>query len=68
MTIITFVFFSRYPHYALVHNQAAAKSASRQVTRRTEDALKGIMADMYFLGQTDHLVCTMSSNVRPNTK
>ncbi|OQV21682.1 putative Alpha-(1,6)-fucosyltransferase [Hypsibius exemplaris] len=59
-------FRMKYPQYALVHNQAAAKSSARKETRRSEDSLRGIMADMYFLAKTDHLVCTMSSNMGSN--
>ena len=55
---------SMYPHYIFLGNKAASKLASkRDQARLSRAGLFGIIEDIHILSLSDHLVCTMSSNV-----
>uniref|UniRef100_T1HHA0 GT23 domain-containing protein n=1 Tax=Rhodnius prolixus TaxID=13249 RepID=T1HHA0_RHOPR len=53
---------SRYPDYEVLGDSKIAKSAALS-TRYSGNSLNGIVMDIYFLSQTDYLVCTFSSQV-----
>uniref|UniRef100_A0A224XLR6 Alpha-(1,6)-fucosyltransferase n=1 Tax=Panstrongylus lignarius TaxID=156445 RepID=A0A224XLR6_9HEMI len=53
---------SRYPDYVVLGDSKIAKSAALS-TRYSGNSLNGIIMDIYFLSQTDYLVCTFSSQV-----
>ena len=53
---------SRYPNYKFIFDEENAKSASLK-SRYTPDSAQGVILDIYFLSQTDFLVCTFSSQV-----
>ena len=55
---------SLYPHYIFLGNETASKLASkRDNARLSRDGLFGIIEDIHILSMSDHLVCTLSSNV-----
>ena len=55
---------SKYPHYTFLGNNTASKLASkRDKSRLSRAGLFGIIEDIHILSLSDHLVCTLSSNV-----
>lgn len=59
--VITVKCFS-YPEYEIIGSQDISKTASMK-TRKSKQALIGILVDIHFLSLSDHLVCTFSSQV-----
>ena len=56
----------KYPGYVFVNDAGYAQSAKTNRTARASgdpDVVRGIVMDIYFLSNSDFLVCTMSSNV-----
>ncbi|BES93248.1 Alpha-(1,6)-fucosyltransferase [Nesidiocoris tenuis] len=53
---------TKYPEYEVVGDPEIAKSAAVS-TRYSDGSLSGIVMDIYFLAQSDYLVCTFSSQV-----
>ena len=55
---------SMFPHYIFLGNRTASKLASkRDKARLSRAGLYGIIEDIHILSMSDHLVCTLSSNV-----
>ncbi|XP_041468749.1 alpha-(1,6)-fucosyltransferase-like isoform X1 [Lytechinus variegatus] len=52
----------KYPNYVFVSDNAISKSAGLS-SRYSEDSLRGVIVDIYFLSRSDFLVCTFSSQV-----
>lgn len=52
----------RYPDYEILGDPQIAKTAAVS-TRYSDGALNGLIQDLYFLSQSDYLVCTFSSQV-----
>ncbi len=55
----------RYPQYKFVSNRDIASSAGLK-TRYTTDSLYGVIFDVMTLAESDYVVCTFSSQVRPS--
>lgn len=53
---------TKYPNYKFMFDEGNAKSAALN-SRYTPDSAQGVILDIYFLSQTDFLVCTFSSQV-----
>jgi hypothetical protein len=56
-----FLILDRYTNYTFIYNENGTKLAN--VNRYTPDSALGIIFDIYFLGRSDYVVCTMSSTV-----
>ena len=54
---------SMYPHYIFLGNRTASKLASGIKARLSRAGLFGIIEDIHILSMSNHLVCTLSSNV-----
>lgn len=52
----------KYPQYEVIGDAEVARLAAVS-TRYTDNALNGIILDIYLLAQSDYLVCTFSSQV-----
>nr|XP_006818474.1 PREDICTED: alpha-(1,6)-fucosyltransferase-like [Saccoglossus kowalevskii] len=52
----------KFPDYVFVSDNDISKSASLH-QRSSEESLKGVIADIHFLSESDYLVCTFSSQV-----
>ncbi|XP_014289365.1 alpha-(1,6)-fucosyltransferase [Halyomorpha halys] len=52
----------KYPEYEILGDPQIAKTAAVS-TRYSDGALNGLIQDLYFLSQSDYLVCTFSSQV-----
>ncbi|XP_014253946.1 alpha-(1,6)-fucosyltransferase [Cimex lectularius] len=52
----------KYPDYEVIGDPKIAKTAAVS-TRYSDNSLNGIIMDIYFLSQSDYLVCTFSSQV-----
>lgn len=52
----------KYPTYEVLGDPQIAKTAAVS-TRYSDNSLSGIIKDIYFLSQSDYLVCTFSSQV-----
>lgn len=52
----------KYPDYQVLGDPLIAKTAAVS-TRYSDNSLNGIIKDIYFLSQSDYLVCTFSSQV-----
>lgn len=52
----------KYPRYRFLCDETIAQTAGLS-QRYSDAALRGIIIDIYFLSQTDYLVCTFSSQV-----
>ena len=57
-----FYFYFRYSDYEVLGDPLIAKTAA-VATRYSDSSLNGIIMDIYFLSQSDYLVCTFSSQV-----
>ena len=55
---------NRYPEYDFIMDQNVTVGVSMR-SRFNEASLRDIFIDVELLSQTDFLVCTLSSNVRP---
>ncbi|XP_029281696.1 alpha-(1,6)-fucosyltransferase [Cottoperca gobio] len=53
---------TKYPDYEFISDNSISWSAGLH-NRYTENSLRGVILDIYFLSQTDFLVCTFSSQV-----
>lgn len=53
---------NKYPEYEVIGDAEVARLAAVS-TRYTDNALNGIILDIYLLSQSDYLVCTFSSQV-----
>eukprot|EP00057_Strongylocentrotus_purpuratus_P016641 XP_011671115.1 PREDICTED: alpha-(1,6)-fucosyltransferase [Strongylocentrotus purpuratus] len=52
----------KYPKYTFVSDNAISKSAGLS-SRYSEDSLRGVIVDIFYLSRSDFLVCTFSSQV-----
>ena len=50
------------PEYTFLSNETVSRSASYE-KRYNLEGLIGVIADIHILAQSDHLVCTMTSNI-----
>lgn len=54
---------NEYPNYEFITDEQATKLAEHQETRYSRTSLLGVILDIHLLSLTDHLVCTLSSEV-----
>jgi len=61
-TVTMCLYLFRYSDYVFIYESSFSETAGLS-SRYTESSLKAVIMDIHFLSLTDHLVCTLSSQV-----